>query len=283
QVVSVGNLVVGGAGKTPLVIYLAQWALAAGRRVAVLTRGYGRRGRGPLDFDAASLPDELRCGDEPRLLARKAPGCRVFVDVDRVRAARAAKAAGAEVALLDDGFQHRWLARDVDVLVEVPGASAAVLPLGPGREPASGRRRATVRWNGPAASDPAGRLVVERLVDPSGAPARLTRAFVLTGIARPERFVETLRGLGLEVAGARPFPDHHRFSLRELAEVTRAAAALGATVVTTEKDRERLPAGFAAVTAESVLVVTRGRSALARALGWPEACAPQTSMEEGAP
>jgi tetraacyldisaccharide 4'-kinase len=248
----------------------------------VLTRGYGRHGRAPLDFDVEALADVRLSGDEPRLVARKAPGCRVFVDADRVRAARAAKANGAEVALLDDGFQHRWLSRDVDVLVEVPGASTAVLPLGPGREPVSGRRRATVRWNGPAASDPAGRLVVERLVEPSGAAVRLTRAFALTGIARPGRFVETLRGLGLEVVGARHFPDHHRFSPRELSQVARAAAAHGAPVVTTEKDRERLPGGFEAITAESALVVTRGRDSLARVLGWPEACAPRTSVEEGA-
>jgi tetraacyldisaccharide 4'-kinase len=283
EVVSVGNLVVGGAGKTPLVIFLARWALAAGKRVAVLTRGYGRTERTPLDFDATALPDEPRCGDEARLIARSVPGCRVFVDGDRVRGARAAKAAGFEVALLDDGFQHRRLARDVDLLVEVPEASRWVLPLGPSREPVSNRRRATLSWNGPAAHDPAGRLVVQRLVDATGRGARPRRVFALTGIARPERFLTTLRARGLELAGAWHFPDHHRFSARELEGVTAAAKRLEAVVITTEKDRERLPAGFDAVTVETALEVTRGLEALTRALGWPQACAPRPSMEEGAP
>jgi tetraacyldisaccharide 4'-kinase len=283
QVVSVGNLVVGGSGKTPLVIFFARWALAAGRRVAVLTRGYGRQGTAPLDFDATALPDERRTSDEPRLVARKAPGARVFVDSDRVRAAHAAKAWGAQVVVLDDGFQHRRLARDVDLLIEVPGASPHVLPLGPGREPASSLRRATLRIHGPASSDPTGRLVVDRFVGPQGPVLRPARAYVLTGIARPGRVLESLRSLDVLVAGARPFGDHHRFTASELAEVSRAAAALGASVVTTEKDRERLPRDFDAVTIETSLVMTRGLDTLARVLGWPEACAPVPSMEKGAP
>jgi tetraacyldisaccharide 4'-kinase len=283
QVVSVGNLVVGGAGKTPLVIFLARWALAAGNRVAVITRGYGRASRVPLDFDFGALPDEPRCGDEARLIARKAPGCRVFVDADRVRAARAAKAAGFTIVILDDGFQHRRLARDVDVLVEVPEASRDMLPLGPYREPASNRRRATLAWNGPAPHDPAGRLVVQRLVDAAGLNARPTRVFALTGIARPLRFLDTLQREHLDLAGAWHFPDHHRFSANELRTVADTAKRLGAVVVTTEKDRERLPPGFDAVTVETTLEVTRGLDALTRALGWPEACAPRPSMEERAP
>ncbi|MDX2010444.1 MAG: tetraacyldisaccharide 4'-kinase [Myxococcaceae bacterium] len=283
QVVSVGNLVVGGAGKTPLVIFLAQWALASGLRVAVLSRGHGRASRGPLDFDAAALPDEPRCGDEPRLIARKAPGARLYVDADRLRAATVARANGAQVAILDDGFQHRRLARDVDLLVEVPGASPHVLPLGPHREPVANRRRATLCWNGPSPNDPAGALVVERLVDPTGQVATPRRVVALTGIARPDRFLTTLRGLGLDVTGRWHFPDHHRFSPAELARVSSDAARQGAVVVTTEKDRERLPSGFAAVTVETALSVTRGLDTLARALGWPEACAPRPTMEEGAP
>ncbi|MCU0701967.1 MAG: tetraacyldisaccharide 4'-kinase [Myxococcaceae bacterium] len=283
QVVSVGNLVVGGAGKTPLVIFLARWALASGLRVAVLSRGYGRAGRGPVDFDVTSLPDERRCGDEPRLIARKAPGARLYVDSDRLGAATRAKAQGAQVAILDDGFQHRRLARDVDLLVEVPGASTHVLPLGPFREPVGSRRRATVRWNGPSPNDPAGELVVRRLVDASGRVATPRRVVALTGIARPQRFLTTVRGLGLEVVGAWHFPDHHRFSASELTRVSSDATRLGAVIVTTEKDRERLPPSFQSVTVETTLSVTRGLDVLARVLGWPEACAAKATMEEGAP
>jgi len=105
----------------------------------------------------------------------------------------------------------------------------------------------------------------------------------LTGIARPRRFVDTLGGLGAQVVGAEHFPDHHRFSKRELARVREHAARRQAIVVTTEKDRERLPADFDAAIVETALEVTSGLETLARTLGWPSACAPRPSMEKGAP
>jgi len=285
QIVSVGNLTVGGSGKTPLVIFLARWALAAGQQVAVLSRGYGRVSREPLDFDVASLPDEARASDEPRLIARRAPGARVFLDADRVAAARRARAAGCTVAILDDGFQHRRLARDVDVAIEVPTASPWVMPLGPGRELVSGRRRASVVWNGQGAADPQGRLIVTGVRDPSGAPVELrgARVVALTGIARPQRFLQTLEALGATVVRHERFADHHRFSEKERASARQHAARLGATLVTTEKDRERLPDGFEIAVVETAIGVTRGLDALARAVGWPSACAPVPSMEKGAP
>jgi tetraacyldisaccharide 4'-kinase len=281
QVVSVGNVVVGGSGKTPLVIFLAQWALAAGHRVAVLSRGYGRNDREPLDFDASVLPETDRCGDEPRLIARRAPGARLFVEADRVSAAHRARASGCTVALLDDGFQHRRLARDADVLIEIPEASTAALPWGPGREFSSGKRRATVVWNGRGATDPTGRLVVTAVRSTDGSLLTLTAQPVvaLSGIARPERFTDTLVGLGAHVVGVERFSDHHRFSTRDLERVRANADRAQALIVTTEKDRERLPAGFEAVVVETVLEVTSGLETLARAVGWPSACAPVPSME----
>lgn len=280
QIVSVGNLVAGGSGKTPLVIFLAQWAKAAGRRVAVLSRGYGRRGSAPLRVDAAALPAEPEAGDEPRLIAR-ATGVPVFLDADRVRAARRAKDEGHDVVILDDGFQHRRLARDVDVLVHVPEASAAVLPLGPYREGARGRRRATVVWNGPAAADPRGGLVVSGL---RGAASLAGQPVVaLTGIARPARFVRSLEQLGARVVFHARFADHHRFTPAELERVRSEAERHAALVVTTEKDAERLPEGFGAVVVEARLSVSAGLDALARALGWPAACAPAPAVKEGAP
>ncbi len=146
QVISVGNLVVGGAGKTPVVILLAQEALARGQRVAVLTRGYGRAGRAPRRFDATALPPVDEVGDEPRLIARRCPGVTVWVGADRVESARQAVAAGAQVLLLDDGFQHRRLARDVDLLLDGGDDNGLLLPAGPLREPATARRRATEVW-----------------------------------------------------------------------------------------------------------------------------------------
>ncbi len=283
QVVSVGNLVVGGSGKTPLVIFLSQWALAAGHRVAVLSRGYGRVGRQPLDFDANALPETRLCGDEPRLIARRAPGVRLFVDADRVAAASRARAAGFTVALLDDGFQHRRLGRDADVVIDLPEASTATLPWGPGREFSSGKRRATVVWNGQGADDPRGRLVVTGARALDGNPVTLAArpVIALTGIARPERFLSTLKGLGAQVVGVERFPDHHRFSARELERVRAHACRHQALVVTTEKDKERVAPGFDAVVVETALEVTGGLETLARAVGWPSACAPRPSMEKG--
>ena len=281
QVISVGNVVVGGSGKTPLVIFLSQWAIAAGHTVAVLSRGYGRVGRQPLDFEASVLPEPHLCGDEPRLIARRVPGARLFVDADRVAAAHRASAAGCSVAVLDDGFQHRRLGRDVDVLIELPEASTFPLPLGPGREFSSGKRRATVIWNGQGVSDPRGRLVMTGV---RGAESLTGRPVIaLTGIARPERFVDALRALGAQVVGHERFPDHHRFSAKELERVQVHASRRGALVVTTEKDHERLPPGFEAAVVETSLQVTNGLETLARAVGWPSACAPRPSMEKGAP
>lgn len=280
QVVSIGNLVAGGSGKTPLAIFLAQWAVAAGHRVGVLSRGYGRTSVGPLDFDAQSLPDVERCGDEPRLIARRVPSARLFIDADRVAAAHRAKTSGCDVVLLDDGFQHRRLARDVDVLIDVPGTSG-VLPLGPQREFAWAKRRAHVIFNGPGAVDPHGALVVTRV---RGLEGTLAGKLVLplSGIARPERFHHTLSALGATIVDPAVFPDHHRFDERALEAVSSRARAHGAVLVTTEKDAERLPEGFAAVV-ETALSVTAHLDTFARVLGWPVACAPGPSMKEGAP
>lgn len=281
QVISVGNLIVGGSGKTPLVIFLSKWGLAAGRKVAVLSRGYGRTGRTPLQFDGRSLPPEPECGDEPRLIAR-CSGATVFVDADRVAAARRAVASGFDTLILDDGFQHRRLARDVDVLIRVPEASTAVLPLGPAREFSSGARRATVVWNGQGGGDPAGALVVRGLRNgPSS--LRDQRVVALAGIARPTRFFDTLLRLGAQLVVTERFPDHHRFTKAELERFRAHTERTQSILVTTEKDAERLPDGFPATVVETELRVTQGLETLARAVGWPSACAPVPSVGEAAP
>ncbi len=279
RVISVGNLVVGGSGKTPLTIFLAGWAVAAGERVAVLSRGFGRASTAPFDFDASELPDVRLAGDETRLIARKVPGARVWVDGDRVEAARAAQRWGATVAILDDGFQHRRLARDVDVVVEVPEAGAHVLPWGPLREPKRGLARASVVVNGQ--QGPRATLVVTGVRSQGGLVSLRNRTVVsLTGIARPDRFHRTLDALGARVAVQYRYPDHHLFSAQELGVAADAARQHHALLVTTEKDRERLPLACAVAVVETAVRVTAGLDELAAATRWPTACAPQPTMEE---
>lgn len=248
QVISVGNLVVGGAGKTPVVILLAQEALAAGRRVAVLSRGYGRQDAEPRHFDASALPPVELVGDEPRLIARRCPGVTVWVGADRVANARRAVAAGAEVLILDDGFQHRRLARDVNVLLEGGDDNGLLLPAGPLREPGSARRRATEVW----------RRGLDVLFEATGvrtpvgeelpvASLRGQRVVLLLGVARPGRVEETVKALGAELVRTFAHGDHHRFTDAEREAAAATAEREGAWLVTTEKDAERLPEGTAHV------------------------------------
>ncbi len=288
RVVSVGNLNVGGTGKTPAVLYLAELLVRAGRRVGILTRGYGRRAKEALTFTGAGpLPSMEEAGDEPLLLARRCPEARLFVGADRRALARRARDEfGLEVVLLDDGFQHRKLARDEDLVVvdEAVGfGNGRMLPRGPLREPLSGLRRATLFWvrasGGGGLELPALPAPVVRTryrptawVDPSGAEHATDAlsgrpVLALAGLARPGGFLRTLGELGVDIRGTALFPDHHRFTGRELDEVATRAAALGARVVTTEKDAVRLPAGFEAWTVRLGVEVLEGEPHLLRALG----------------
>jgi tetraacyldisaccharide 4'-kinase len=269
-VISVGNLTVGGAGKTPVTLELARRLEARGRKPAILSRGYGRRSREPLEV-AADAPLDM-AGDEPLLLARR--GCRVFVGQSRAELARLALRGGADVLLLDDGLQHHGLARDLDVIVadaSNPLGNGRLLPAGPLREPPSALRRVGrgllwLTWCDQPRDPRTAALPPFPTVESaySAQPdLRGRRVFLFAGIARPERFLLTVRGLGAEIAGTRWFPDHHRFTERELAEV-RSAPALP---VTTEKDLARIarPDGIAAVRLE--MRILRGEEALEGALG----------------
>lgn len=255
RVVSIGNLTVGGSGKTPVVIFLAELAARAGKKVAVLSRGYGRSSRAEVRFDAANLLPAAEVGDEPRLIARRCPAATVWVGRDRTRLARQARDAGAELLLLDDGMQHRRLARDVDVVVVDAAAgfgNGRLLPAGPLREPLSQLSRASFVWlrqTGPFAPGleqtlGAAKRVISRpvahVVDGTIAGKQVV---ALAGLARPSAFTRTLASLGATVVAERFFPDHHVFTPAELAE----ARSLGAIVVTTEKDAQRLQPGFPAL------------------------------------
>jgi tetraacyldisaccharide 4'-kinase len=288
RIISVGNLNVGGTGKTPAVLHLAGMLIRAGRKVGILTRGYGRQAKEQLTFTGAEpLPSVEQAGDEPLLLARRCPEARVLVGADRRALARRARDEfGLEVVLLDDGFQHRRLARDEDMVVvdEAAGfGNGRVLPRGPLREPLSALRRATLFWirtaTAPAPSLPLlpGPQVRTRYrptawVDPAGkehSPETLSGAPVvaLAGLARPGSFLRTLRQLGVSLQDAALFPDHHRFTASELQGVKASAARHGARIVTTEKDAVRLPQGFEAWTVRLGVEVLEGEDLLRRALG----------------
>jgi tetraacyldisaccharide 4'-kinase len=271
-VISVGNLTVGGAGKTPVTIALADRLVKRGRKPAVLSRGYGRRSSADLQARPDSAAHEV--GDEPLLMARR--GLPVFVGARRVDLVAPAVEQGADVLLLDDGLQHFAVARDLDVIVADatnPFGNGALLPRGPLREPISALHRVRrglvwlTRCDGvrdARVEELAAFPRVESVVEPR-ADLRGRRVYLFAGIARPERFAETVRALGAEIAGTRWFGDHHAFSPRELSALR--AAAGSAQLVTTEKDLARLesPEGIACLPVEVRIV--RGEDALDRALG----------------
>lgn len=288
RIISVGNLNVGGTGKTPAVLHLAGMLARAGRKVGILTRGYGRQSKASLSFTGTeSLPSVDEAGDEPLLLARRCPEARILVGADRRALARRARDEfGLEVVLLDDGFQHRRLARDEDVVVvdEAAGfGNGRMLPRGPLREPLSALSRATLFWirsaTTPVPSLPLlpGPQVRTRYrpmawVDPAGKehpPEALSGApvFALAGLARPGSFLRTLRELGVSLQDSALFPDHHPFTAAELRDVELRASRHGARVVTTEKDAVRLPRSFEAWTVRLGVEVLEGEDLLRRALG----------------
>jgi len=262
-VVSIGNLVVGGSGKTPAVAAVTRILQDLGERPAILSRGYGRRseaalvvvsdGHGPLVGVADS-------GDEPQMLARSLPGAVLVVGADRHKAGHWAEThLDATVHVLDDGFQHVRLARDVDLLMmSVNDLTERVLPTGRLREPVEAAEAADAvlvqgshadRVRVQAALN--ARTVFE--VVPTSAPLRDLHPFggvsasgpgrvvAVAGIARPERFFAGLTASGFEIASALTFRDHHWFDQRDVQRIQDVARAAGTSlVVTTEKDAVRL-------------------------------------------
>lgn len=225
-VIVVGNLTVGGGGKTPLVMHLARLLVARGHAPAVLSRGYGGRHAGnPLRVHADTDPDVA--GDEAVLMAART-GVPVYVHADRVRAARAAIADGARALVCDDGLQHYRLARDLAIVV-VDGrrrfGNGALLPAGPLREPAARLNSVADRVvckGEPRPGEHAMRRVAFRARPAQGGAevplAQLAPGPVhaVAGIADPEAFFADLRAQGLEVRG-HAFADHHRFGPADLA------------------------------------------------------------------
>ena len=246
-VVSVGNLSAGGSGKTPFVILLGELLKARGIRFNVLSRGYGRKSTGVLLVDPAGLAQEF--GDEPLLIARKLQ-VPVIVGEDRYRAGRFAEAKlGPQLHLLDDGFQHRALARDFDIVLVTPqDANDRLLPAGRLREELSslGRADVVVLASGASAeSFPVEGKTVWRarrgIVLPVGPKTLPPRPVVFCGIARPQNFVLQLRAANIEPVAEAFYRDHHAYSekdIRELLELKQRSEAGG--FVTTEKDAVNL-------------------------------------------
>ena len=272
-VICVGNVTVGGAGKTTVALDLARRILAHGRTPHVLLRGYGGRARGLQFVRPDSPPAEV--GDEALLHAEVCP---TWVNRDRSVAAAAAVAALAEVLILDDGLQNPGLAKDLSLLV-IDGGSGfgnrRVMPAGPLREPiaaAAARCQAAVLIGddatGALAALPAS-LPVQRarlVPDPAAALAG-RRVLGFAGIARPEKFFASLAETGAELVARRPFPDHHPFTPAEIGAILAEGKRLDALPVTTAKDAVRLPPAARADVA-----------VLAISLAWDDPAAPETML-----
>lgn len=265
-VISVGNLTAGGSGKTPLVIELVRMLGEAGKRVAVVSRGYRRQTRGLLVVHTPGGPVRPveEAGDEPVLISLRCPDAGVVVGEDRVAACLlAVERFKPDVILCDDAFQHIKLHRDLDIVAvhaRYGLGNAHLLPRGPLREPRSALRRAhlVIFTHAPGADASYLRRIVPSNIPsaecgfiPTGltegadlrpaSPSIERPVLAACAVAHPESFFETCRRAGLTVAGTRAFPDHHRFSPAEVRGLADLASQLGASaVVVTQKDMVRL-------------------------------------------
>lgn len=258
SVISVGNLTVGGSGKTPVARELLRLLQAEGIDAHALSRGYGGRLTGPVQVDPARH-DAADVGDEPLMLAGEAPA---WIARDRVAGARAAVAAGAETLVLDDAHQNPTLKKTVSLIVvdgetredEWPFGDGAVFPAGPMREPfvdGLARADAVIILLPTDLAAPSPELLalfaqkpvfLARLSPDAGPPSGPLIGFA--GIAKPWKVERSLVAAGADLKDFAPFPDHAGFSDRDLAFLADRAGLFGARLITTEKDWVRLPAAW---------------------------------------
>jgi tetraacyldisaccharide 4'-kinase len=243
-VISIGSISAGGAGKTPFLIMLGEQLKQRGLAFDVLSRGYGRKSTGVMLVDPAGSPQEF--GDEPLLIARKLD-VPVIVGGDRYAAGQFAENKfGAQVHLLDDGFQHRKLARDFDiVLITERDLHDSLLPVGRLREPLSSITRASALafvHDGTAARIPgSGGQHVWSVLRGIVPPETADTCFAFCGIARPQNFFADLRKAGTRLVGVHEFADHHLYGATDVELLLRLRQQSGATAfITTEKDEVNL-------------------------------------------
>jgi tetraacyldisaccharide 4'-kinase len=265
-VISIGNITVGGTGKTPTCASIAAMLLAKGMKVAVLSRGYGgtREGKTAIVSDGRTvLLNAEECGDEPYLLASTIPGLMVIIGSDRYSAGMLAiKQLSPDIFLLDDGFQHLQLHRDLNILLldyVKPFGNGWTLPAGLLREPVSSAKRADliIHTRSPAKAKPSKtvegipecvsrhELADARPLDGGMAVAfnklKKNRIIAFAGIAEPELFFESLRKLGLNLVATINFPDHADYNSSQISEIINRMQAENADLlITTEKDGVKL-------------------------------------------
>jgi tetraacyldisaccharide 4'-kinase len=256
-VICVGNYVVGGSGKTPLVIALARLARSRGLNPGILASGYGGKARVPVLVDPLSH-SAVDVGDEPLLLASAAP---TVASGDRVAGAKRLIAEGVDVILTDDGFQDPSLAKDLSLIAVDSGAGLGngfTLPVGPLRAPLPIQLRRTdalILIGQEGTAEPlvrlaarAGRPVLRAVLKPVTVREwRQARLHAFAGIGRPQKFFDSLAALGAKLVRTQGFPDHHVFTPSEASQLIAAADIDQCRLVTTEKDMARLAGGSGAL------------------------------------
>jgi tetraacyldisaccharide 4'-kinase len=268
RVISVGNITVGGTGKTPIVMFLAKRASDQGKKVCIVSRGYGRKSRGTVvvSDERNVLVSSSQAGDEPYLMASSSPGIPVIVDRDRVRGARyAVQNYKPDLIFLDDGFQHRRLFRDKDIVAlgfPNPIGNGWLLPAGPLREYPRFLQRADILWINSIENSPRLQQLLQKLshipvVFSSFQPVELVdvegrdhgidldgkKITAFCGVGNPNRFRNTLEKMGAQIQEFIVFRDHFRYSKRAIRTIEHRAVH-SEFIITTEKDWVKLPVQF---------------------------------------